>query len=266
MTVFDFEKFFNSTPIPSCVIQDEYFKLVNKGFIETTGYTELELLESSAASLVHPGDIDGVLENTVNCLAGKDMPGSFEFRVFSREGETVNVSGHFTRIEVNGQPAVLVQFLAAQIKDMTVRRKALNELFNSERKYRQLVEMAWEGIWSIDDEAVTTYVNPRMAEILGYTADEMIGRSLFSFMDEQGIEICSAYIERRRRGIREQHDFEFLYRLPLKTGRRPGLILTGRCQGSISRKLKNTAMKSWVVKYGRTHTAPSSLKQERLPG
>jgi PAS domain S-box-containing protein len=67
-----------------------------------------------------------------------------------------------------------------------------------------------EGIWVIDQDARTTFVNPRMAEMLGYTAEEMAGKHLFSFMDEAGIEIAKRNLERRKEGIGEQHDFEFL--------------------------------------------------------
>ncbi|MDH5185495.1 MAG: PAS domain S-box protein [candidate division WOR-3 bacterium] len=94
--------------------------------------------------------------------------------------------------------------------DLTERKRAEKALKESERRYRQLVELAQEGIWLIDANAITTFVNPRMAEMLGYTVKEMIGRHLFSFMDEQGIEICKSNIERRKKGIREQHDFEFI--------------------------------------------------------
>ena len=66
-----------------------------------------------------------------------------------------------------------------------------------------------EGIWAIGADARTTFVNPRMAEILGYTVEEMLGRHLFSFMDERAKEIASRNIERRQQGIKEQHEFEF---------------------------------------------------------
>jgi PAS domain S-box-containing protein len=49
-----------------------------------------------------------------------------------------------------------------------------------------------------------------MGEMLGYTVDEMLGRHLFSFMDERGIEVAKQLLEHRRLGITEQHDFEFL--------------------------------------------------------
>lgn len=90
------------------------------------------------------------------------------------------------------------------------RRRAEEAQRESEQKYRQLVETLQEGVWAIDQDAITTYANPRMAELLGYTVDEMLGESLFSFMDERGREEATRLHERRRQGIREQHDFEFL--------------------------------------------------------
>lgn len=80
----------------------------------------------------------------------------------------------------------------------------------AEHKLRRIVENLNEGIWVIDGEAKTTFVNPRMAEILGYTQEEMEGRHLLSFMDEQGKQICLQHLARRQQGIKEQHEFEFV--------------------------------------------------------
>jgi PAS domain S-box-containing protein len=49
-----------------------------------------------------------------------------------------------------------------------------------------------------------------MVEMLGYSEEEMMGKHLFSFMDEEGVEIAKMNLERREQGIAEQHDFEFL--------------------------------------------------------
>jgi len=95
-------------------------------------------------------------------------------------------------------------------KDITERKKAEDDLLKSEKKYRELVEVLNEGIWVIDKDSNTTFVNPRMAEMLGYTVDEMQGKHLFSFMDEKGVEIAKHLLERRKQGIEEQHDFEFV--------------------------------------------------------
>jgi len=95
-------------------------------------------------------------------------------------------------------------------QDVTSRIQAETRLKASEKQYRQLLEALQEGIWMIDADARTTFVNPRMAEMLGYTMEEMVGKHLFYFMDEQGIALAEVNLERRQRGIREQHDFEFL--------------------------------------------------------
>jgi PAS domain S-box-containing protein len=98
----------------------------------------------------------------------------------------------------------------ATFENITKRKQTEGALKESEMKYRQLVELAQEGIWAIDADANTTYVNPRMAEMLGYTPEEMMERHLFSFMDERGKEIARIGLDRREQGIKEQHDFEFL--------------------------------------------------------
>ncbi len=55
-------------------------------------------------------------------------------------------------------------------------------LRQSEARYRRIVETATEGVWIMDGEFRTTFVNQRMADMLGYSVDEMLGRRVDSFM------------------------------------------------------------------------------------
>ncbi|MGO9569900.1 MAG: PAS domain S-box protein [Desulfomonilaceae bacterium] len=55
-------------------------------------------------------------------------------------------------------------------------------LEESEAKYRRIVETATEGIWVLGPDTMTTFVNVRMAEMLGYSGEEMIGRAVTDFM------------------------------------------------------------------------------------
>lgn len=82
-------------------------------------------------------------------------------------------------------------------------------LETSERLHRQIVETCLEGVWMIDPQHQTSYVNQRMAQLLGYTTDEMLGKSLFDFMDDEWRKICENNLRRRQQGINEQHDFKF---------------------------------------------------------
>ncbi|HSD57643.1 MAG TPA: PAS domain S-box protein [Methanotrichaceae archaeon] len=88
--------------------------------------------------------------------------------------------------------------------------EALLENEEDVKRYRQLVELAQEGIWTIDTEGTTTYANPKMAEMLGYAVEEMLGKSFLVFMDDQGRETARRFFERRRQGVKESHEFEFV--------------------------------------------------------
>jgi two-component system cell cycle sensor histidine kinase/response regulator CckA len=73
----------------------------------------------------------------------------------------------------------------------------------------KLLESLHEGIWAIGPDNLTTFVNGPMAEMLGYTPDEMVGRDLFSYMDGANVKLALEYVERRRAGVAEQHEFKF---------------------------------------------------------
>ncbi|MBA3937472.1 MAG: PAS domain S-box protein, partial [Planctomycetes bacterium] len=93
--------------------------------------------------------------------------------------------------------------------DITHRKLGEARLRASEERYRRIVETANEGIWTIDGEARTSFVNPKMAAMLGWTPAEMLGRPIFDFMDEEGRMAAERNLARRRQGIAEQHDFTF---------------------------------------------------------
>ncbi|MBP7690958.1 MAG: PAS domain S-box protein [Anaerolineales bacterium] len=112
--------------------------------------------------------------------------------------------------QVLARTAALAQINAALERENEDRRRLELALRQSERRYRGIVETAGEGIWLIDDHAVTQFVNAKMAAMLGYTPAAMLGRHLFDFMDAAGRRDAAEKLERRRQGINEQHEFCFL--------------------------------------------------------
>ena len=98
------------------------------------------------------------------------------------------------------------------LHDITERQQGKAEQRDTEARYRRLVETAEEGIWIIDQESRTDFVNPKMARMLGYTVEEMIARPFHDFMDPAGRAITDNNVKRRQQGIAEQHEFKFLRR------------------------------------------------------
>ncbi len=87
------------------------------------------------------------------------------------------------------------------------RRIAEAELAASEASYRRIVETAREGIWVADTAWHTTFVNGTMAKMLGYAPEEMLGKHLFEFMDDEARADCERNMQRREAGIAEDHEF-----------------------------------------------------------
>ncbi len=80
----------------------------------------------------------------------------------------------------NGEPAGSI--LISQ--DITELRRSKEAIENSERKFREIIELADEGYWVIDKNMDTVFVNRRLSEILGYAPEELIGKKLSDFMKE----------------------------------------------------------------------------------
>ncbi|MEW8049434.1 MAG: PAS domain S-box protein [Candidatus Thiodiazotropha sp.] len=91
-------------------------------------------------------------------------------------------------------------------------RQLSRALTKSEQQYRTIVENSHDGIWQIDSEGNTTFVNQVMADMFGYRTDEMMGRSCYDFMDEEEIQVARDNLQRRRSGIVESHDFRFRHK------------------------------------------------------
>ncbi len=95
-------------------------------------------------------------------------------------------------------------------RDISERKRAEEALGKSEERYRHIVETANEGIWVLDADHMTVFTNSKMAEMLGYTVGEMIGKPLFAFTDDEWHAISeTTLIKPHCKRVAERHDFKF---------------------------------------------------------
>jgi PAS domain S-box-containing protein len=98
---------------------------------------------------------------------------------------------------------------------VTTERKRMEQaLRESEKKYRVIVENAQEGIWVVDTEWRTEFVNDRMAGMLGLSPGDMVGRPVVDFMEGRSRQAVIARLEERKQGFQgiNQYDLELLHR------------------------------------------------------
>lgn len=161
-----------------------------------TGYTPEEHYQNANlgwAALVHPEDRK-TLEQAL--LLGENFYRPLELRWRHRTGRTIWTEQMHVPVYDESGELVGLEGIAL---DVTERKEAEAALRASEQRYRSLLETLQEGIWVIDAHGRTTFVNPRMAEMLGYSAEEMLGQPVAAFL-EPGKDSPPNPLETRQRG------------------------------------------------------------------
>jgi PAS domain S-box-containing protein len=126
---------------------------------------------------------------------------------YSKQGET----GHML---LNAGPLIGkktgVMGCVVTLTDVSQLKLAEESLRRSQENYRRLSKTANEGIWILDAENNTVYTNPKLAEMLGYTTEEMVGMSFLHFMPAESRITEEINLKRLRQGKSRKHDIKFL--------------------------------------------------------
>jgi PAS domain S-box-containing protein len=109
----------------------------------------------------------------------------------------------------NPEEERLLQEIGRRLEDALTSLLTHRNLQESEAKYRRIVDTASEGIWVVGPDIRTISVNARMAEMLGYSGEEMIGRGFADFMFEEDVPDHLRRIEKRRQGLSENYEQRF---------------------------------------------------------
>ena len=75
----------------------------------------------------------------------------------------------------------------------------------SESRYRRLIETTHEGVWTLDSQGKTDYINARASEILGYSVSEIIGRAPLEFVHPEDAARLEQELQARKEGKPPDH-------------------------------------------------------------
>ncbi len=89
-------------------------------------------------------------------------------------------------------------------------RETERALRESEDRYRLIIETTNEGVWMLDTELRTTFVNQRLMAMLGRDESELLGRSVLDFVHEDSRVAVERDLDSRRGGLTGQTETRFL--------------------------------------------------------
>ena len=131
------------------------------------GYEEDKVLGLAPSTLLAPHDQTRVTRLMHDQLLSETETRSAVCEGIRKDGTTFPLEMRSRRIDFEGQAALLIQ-----LRDLTERRRDERALRDTEARYRSLVENALAGV-AVSQDHRFTYVNPKFAEIVGYTQDEL---------------------------------------------------------------------------------------------
>jgi len=199
-------KLLDSAPVSITVHDLEgNFLYVNQRTLDLHGYTRDEFLSQNLHDLDVP-ESEALIQARIERLM-QTGEGDFDVQHFRKDGTRIPLHINTLLTEWQGRKVLL-----SIGTDMTERLAAQEEIRRSEEKYRRIVDTAQEGIWAMDEHFNTTYVNRRLAEILGYSPEEMMGRPIDSFMAEEEKGAQRSILEERKRGLPGSYERTFITR------------------------------------------------------
>ncbi len=78
--------------------------------------------------------------------------------------------------------------------------QAIERLRVSEERYRRIAETTLEGVGQLDPDGIIAYLNEPMAAMLGRPREQLVGVSVFGFLDSGGQAELSRWLAEGRRG------------------------------------------------------------------
>ncbi len=178
----------------------------NPAFCQMTGYSREELVgRGPPFPYWPPEEYESIQAALNNALDG--IVTNFETFYMHQNGERFPVA--VRPFVVKNKAGKIISY-SATVKDITARKTTQEALQTSEELFRRIVQSAQEGIWRINGDSLTDYVNPKMALMMGYEPEEMFGRPIDDFLDDESRDLLAYHIERRKRGIADQFEFKYM--------------------------------------------------------
>lgn len=215
------------------IVQDGCLVYVNPAGVRLVGQdSPRELLGQPVGTLVIAPDL---IHLNGLCDAAQKGRHSTERLTLSMQC----ADGTVSTVEVGAAPCLFWESAAAQLvmQDVSDAQRMLH-LRDSDMRYRRIVETAHEGIWLADASGITTFVNRHMAEMLGYTPDEMVGTPIWSHIPPPYGEVVKREIIRSESTWQGQLEGAYLHRdrslVPCIISTSPFYDDTGKLTGSLT--------------------------------
>ena len=159
---------------------DGTLDFVNQAWHEALGYTKADLQLLNLFDIIHPDALPHYQKLFDRVLTGQsvtEIPATF----VTKNGRKIFLEGNVSPRTVNGK----VISTHGIFRNVTACKRAEAALWESENKYRTILENIEDGYYEVDRFGNMTFFNDSLCTILGYPENELIGMNFKQYMDEE---------------------------------------------------------------------------------
>lgn len=176
------QELFRHTPV-GVLLSDLHGTIidVNDALCAMLGYDRADLIGHAVSALSHPDDQADVQSRTADLREGRTGHYAVQRRYLSRGGEVVHAKVSMSIVYSKTHEPVCGIGFVENITDRVVMETALRE---SELRYRRVVEDQTELIVRCLPDGKRTFVNQAYCRYNNATAEELLGTSIFTSMND----------------------------------------------------------------------------------
>lgn len=151
-------------------LSDGKYVSINAGFTRITGYEEHEVIGKTSADIKIWADIK-YRNELVELLSKNNIVENFEAKFRTKDGTVIDGLMSAAVIELKGEPHII-----SITRDISERKKLLNEIIESEVKFRSIWESSNDAMRLIDENGIIINVNQSYCNLFSLKKEQLIGK------------------------------------------------------------------------------------------
>ena len=149
----------------------QYF---NKKLAELFGCSMEEMKNQSIESIVHPDDIDRVMEFHKKRTQGRKIPSRYKFKGIKKDGSSLYLEVNAVKLKDKNN----IIGTRSYMWDITERRQADKALRKSEERYRSLLNSISDSVYVLDREWRHIVINDAATDFVKMPKEKLLGSKL----------------------------------------------------------------------------------------
>ncbi|MFW9831848.1 MAG: PAS domain S-box protein, partial [Candidatus Thorarchaeota archaeon] len=180
--------------------------LLNRKGCEIFGYSEEELMGQNYFEICIPQRLRAEMCRLFDlAMAGKYQLAEYlENPILTKDGIERIISWHTTILKNEEDQ---ITGILSSGEDITEKKSAEAALKASEEKFRALVEDTADWVWEVNRDGQFKYSNSSVEDILGYTAGQILDRTLWEYMEPSEAEESESFF---KENVESQRPFKSL--------------------------------------------------------